>query len=582
MNISQVIYTESNDCQDCYKCVRNCPVKAIKITNNCASVIDELCIACGKCVEVCPAKAKRVRSDVDVAKYLISNGKKVVLSLAPSWVNAFKGKSSEAVIAALKKLGFYSISETALGAEMVNRYTRQYLSSNKPGVIVSSACPVVVDLINKYYPGSASLILSVFSPMLAHAKYLKEYYKDEVKVVFAGPCIAKKRESDRNQELVSASITFQELQQWLDEEGIDVDKQVKEKLCFEPVVAVSGAIYPVEGGMIEGVNKDRSLNDVRFMSFSGLDAVKQVLQNIPQWNPNSKIFIELLACPGGCINGPSLRSNESLAQRQNQVLELTGRKQVQVGVGKELTSGIKISASQQYEVKASSKEYSDSEIDGALRAVGKQSPADELNCGGCGYDSCRAFAAAMLDGKAESNMCVSYMRRVAHDKATVLLQRMPSGVIIVDDNLKIVECNQNVTKMLGSEIQSIYDANPGMAGANIQKILPFYKLFSTVLSTGTDLLDKDVKYNGHILKISIFTIQPHKIVGAIIRDLNNPLVRSEEIVGRTKSVITENLETVQQIAYLLGENASRTETMLNSIMELFKENQSGEDETFSY
>jgi len=577
MNIAQPIYTEKNNCQDCYKCIRYCPVKAIKIANDCASVIDDLCIACGKCVEVCPVGAKKVRSDIDAIKMLIRKGDKVILSLAPSWVSSFQGVDSQAMVSALKELGFFTVSETALGAEMVNRHTRKFLCKNDAGVVISSACPVIVDLINRHYPQSSSKILPALSPLMAHAKYLKECYGKEVHVVFAGPCIAKKRESDRSPELVDACITFRELMDWMEEEWVNFEKPISNNSFFEPVEAVSGSIYPVDGGMISGINKDNSLSDVQFMSFCGIDAVKQVLMDIEQWNSPSKVFVELMACTGGCINGPGAINQGSMAFRQNQVLNLTKQKQTSIGSGKELVSSIDITGSVETLFATPKRQYSISEITDALRSAGKLSSKDELNCGGCGYDSCKEFAIAMLDGKAERNMCISYMRRVAHDKATVLLQRMPSGVIIVDESLKVVECNQSAARMLGQEIQLIYDANPGMAGANLTKMLPFHKLFSMVLSTGRDILDRDVKGNGNMLKVSIFTIQAHKTVCAIMRDLSNPDVRSDEIVVRTKSVIKENLETVQQIAYLLGENASRTETMLNSIMELYKENHANND-----
>jgi iron only hydrogenase large subunit-like protein len=572
MNIDQPIYTEKNDCQDCYKCVRNCPVKAIRIADNCASVIDDLCITCAKCVQVCPVGAKKVRADIDIIKMLIRKGERVILSLAPSWVSSFQGVDSKSMIIVLKKLGFYAVSETALGAEIVNRFTRNYIIEANQNVILSSACPVIVQWVKKYYSDLSVNLLPAFSPLLSHSKYLKEYYGSDIHVVFAGPCIAKKRESDENPEMVDACITFRELLDWLEEESISFDSTIREDVYFEPVEAVSGASYPVDGGMISGLIRNGYPTDVQFLSFSGIDAVKQVLADIEQWDLNSKVFIELMACTGGCINGPGAIKNGSMALKHSLVINHTNRKHVEIGFGKELmANNIDIKKCFKPLEKKQAKLYSESEIIESLKSVGKQSSKDELNCGGCGYESCREFAIAMLDGKAERNMCISYMRRVAHDKATVLLQRMPSGVIIVDENLKVVECNQSAANMLGSEVQTIFSANPGLAGANIVKLLPFHKLFLMVLTTGRDIIDRDVDVSGKKLKVSIFTIQAHKIVCAIMRDLSNPDVRSDEILTRTRSVIKENLETVQKIAYLLGENASRTETILNSIMELYSE-----------
>lgn len=566
MNANQPIYTEDNNCQDCYKCVRHCPVKAIRISNNCASVIDEFCIACGNCVEVCPVGAKKVRSDIEAIKHLLINGKKVVLSLAPSWVTAFPELSTPAMISNLKQMGFFAVSETALGAELVNRYLRLELQASGPGISLSSACPTVVEFIKRHQPQYAPFISGVFSPLVAHARYLKSYYGPEVFVAFAGPCIAKKREADGHRNSIAAAITFCELKEWMDTQWFNPEIQ---ESYFEPVEAVSGSLYPVEGGMIAGLNNGKTDGSLQFMSFSGMDAVKDVLQHLESWKPSKRVFVELLSCPGGCINGPAIPHKSSMGFRYSNVLDVSSQKLKTIGEGKELVHPVNISAVYQGVERVDvHKKYSAADIMEVLRAVGKQTTKDELNCGGCGYESCQEFAVAMLDGKAERNMCVSYMRRVAHDKASVLLQRMPSGVMIVDENLKVIECNINMARMLGDEILMIYDANPGLAAANVKKLVPFHRLFEQVLTTGKDLIDKEFRLNNRLLKVSVFSVQAHKIVCAIARDLYNPEVRSDEVVKKTRSIITQNLETVQKIAYLLGENASKTETSLNSILEI--------------
>ncbi|MFP4065653.1 MAG: [Fe-Fe] hydrogenase large subunit C-terminal domain-containing protein [Bacteroidales bacterium] len=570
MNANQPIYTEDNNCQDCYKCVRHCPVKAIRISNNCASVIDELCIACGNCVEVCPVGAKKVRSDIEVIKHLLAKGKKVILSLAPSWVSSFPGVSAQTMISQLKQMGFYAVSETALGAELVNRHLRSELLAAGPGISLSSACPTVVEYIRRHRQEYTPYISNVFSPLIAHARYLKSYYGPDVDVVFAGPCIAKKREADSQRKTLSAAITFCELSHWMEEQWFNPEP---EDACFEPVEAVSGSLYPVEGGMIAGLNNGKSENALQFMSFSGLEAMEGVLNKLDDWKPNKRIFIELLSCPGGCINGPAMPDKSSMGFRYSNVLDASAGKIQSIGEGKELVHSVSIDTT--YEAlknPCAEKKYAAADIMESLRAVGKQTSKDELNCGGCGYESCQEFAVAMLEGKAERNMCVSYMRRVAHDKASVLLQRMPSGVMIVDENLKVIECNINMARMLGEEVQMIYEVNPGLPAADVKKLVPFHRLFEQVLTSGKDLLDKEFKLKNRLLKVSVFSVQTHKIVCAIARDLYNPEVRTDEVVKRTRSIITENLGTVQKIAYLLGENASKTETSLNSILEILTQN----------
>ncbi len=568
MNANQPIYTEDNNCQDCYKCVRHCPVKAIRISNNCASVIDELCIACGNCVEVCPVGAKKVRSDIEAIKHLLANGKKVILSLAPSWVSSFPGVSAQSMISNLKQMGFLAVSETALGAELVNRHLRNELPAAGPGITFSSACPTVVEYIRRHKPEYAFMISGVFSPLVAHAKYLKSYFGPDIYVAFAGPCIAKKREADDNRNILSAAITFCELHAWMEEQWFNPELQESN---FEPVEAVSGSLYPLEGGMIAGLNSGQHDSSLQFMSFSGMEAVEGVLDQLDSWKPNKRVFIEMLSCPGGCINGPAIPQKSSMGFRYSSVLDASGQKIRTIGEGKELVHPINISTTYKRMI-IRAKEHTAADIMESLRAVGKQTSKDELNCGGCGYESCQEFAIAMLEEKAERNMCVSYMRRVAHDKASVLLQRMPSGVMIVDENLKVIECNINMARMLGEEIQMIYEVNPGLTGADVKKLVPFHKLFDQVLTVGKDLLDKEFKLKNRLIKVSVFSVQAHKIVCAIARDLYNPEVRTDEVVKRTRSIITENLGTVQKIAYLLGENASKTETSLNSILEILTQN----------
>ncbi len=568
MNANQPIYTEDNNCQDCYKCVRHCPVKAIRISNNCASVIDELCIACGNCVEVCPVGAKKVRSDIEAIKHLLANGKKVILSLAPSWVSSFPGVSAQSMISNLKQMGFLAVSETALGAELVNRHLRNELPAAGPGITFSSACPTVVEYIRRHKPEYAFMISGVFSPLVAHAKYLKSYFGPDIYVAFAGPCIAKKREADDNRNILSAAITFCELHAWMEEQWFNPELQESN---FEPVEAVSGSLYPLEGGMIAGLNSGQHDSSLQFMSFSGMEAVEGVLDQLDSWKPTKRVFIEMLSCPGGCINGPAIPQKSSMGFRYSSVLDASGQKIRTIGEGKELVHPINISTTYKRMI-IRAKEHTAADIMESLRAVGKQTSKDELNCGGCGYESCQEFAIAMLEEKAERNMCVSYMRRVAHDKASVLLQRMPSGVMIVDENLKVIECNINMARMLGEEIQMIYEVNPGLTGADVKKLVPFHKLFDQVLTVGKDLLDKEFKLKNRLIKVSVFSVQAHKIVCAIARDLYNPEVRTDEVVKRTRSIITENLGTVQKIAYLLGENASKTETSLNSILEILTQN----------
>lgn len=565
MNNTYPIYTGMADCQDCYKCVRHCPVKAIHIKDGKASVIPEDCILCGKCVQVCPSGAKKIRNDIERVKQLLRIKERVILSLAPSYLNEFEGVSKSQMIAALKKLGFWGVSETALGAQEVSAHIAKQLSEAKGGVFLSSACPTAVELVRKHYPKFHQDVTQLKSPMQAHASMLKRIYGNDITVVFTGPCISKKSESDEHPDLIAAAITFYGLAKWFKSEGIDPMNIVPaEDDRFIPELAREGSMYPVEGGMIAGIKAECTVNDPAFMSFSGVGDINMALNGLENFNPSKPVFIELLACKGGCINGPArLNDNSTIQKRFNILEDSTFKAEEFPRVPNENISEIYA------KVENKKPEFTQNDITRALHQIGKYSHEDELNCSGCGYHTCRDFALALLEGKAEPEMCVTRMRKLAHKKANALLKAIPSGVVIVKDDLRIVECNKNFSRLLGKAEEMIFDAKPGMEGARLDKILPFYHNFQSVLESGEDILEKDFRLNKQILHGSIFTIEKHRIVGGVFQDITTPAMQKEQIIDKTREVIQKNLETVQNIAYLLGENASETQVVLDSIINSF-------------
>lgn len=554
------VYTLINECHDCYKCVRQCPVKAIKIENGHASVIGSKCIACGTCVKACPSNAKRVRGDIDKVKTLFLAQKDVYVSLAPSWVGVFDYKP-EKIIAVLKRMGFKGVSETALGAQEVSIKTAEILNDSDKGLFISSACPAIVDYIRLYNPKFTDNIVPIASPALTHAKILKDTFGEKISVVFIGPCIAKKNESDNHNELIDAALTFEELKFWINDEGIDVSSiQANEKESFVPERAYEGSIYPLDGGMNETVKKIGIKEKVQLLNICSLQAFENALNGLNPDKLEQPIFIEALACDGGCIAGPCISSTKSGVNIMSNVLKNTKYRE-------KIPAKAKVVVNVKYKEKEVKKaEYPLEDILKAMKKIGKHSEDDELNCGGCGYSTCRELAKALIAGDAEPSMCVSYMRKIAMRKAAAMLRCMPSATVMVDNGLRVIEANDAFMKMFCGDMYEVFSARQdGLVGAAIDRIVDFSEIFKAALKTGKDIHKERFPIKNKLYDIVAFTIEKNEIVGAIITDVTQSEMNREKIAQKAQEVISKNITIVQDIACLLGEHMVETEILLSSI-----------------
>ncbi len=576
MNQLQPVYTEPTECQDCYKCVRQCPVKAIRVEQGHALIMPDLCIICGRCVINCPARAKRVRDDLPKARHSLSIKEKVIASLAPSFVSEFPECTPTQLISAIKKLGFFGVSETAIGADLVssqiaNDIEESLKDENGRKLFLSSACPTTVEYIKHVMPDFVPFITDRSSPLLAHSRFLKEYYGEKVTVIFIGPCLSKKREADVFDE-IEISISFADLRQWFLEEGIEPANMPLTDVAeeFIPFRAAKGTLYPIDGGMIASMKRYSELEGARVMSVTGVDEFPSTLAGLHKENLTEPLFIEMLACPGGCINGPACTVQRSTAIKRVNLVDYA--ETAPQRLSKEIVD-TKRNLSGTVPVKAFATEgIGEEKIQTALRSVGKYTKVDELNCAGCGYDTCRDFAQAIVEARAEKTMCVSYMKKLAQKKANGLVQAIPSGVVIVNKALEIVECNQNFAHLMGSDIVHMYESKPGLEGADFRKIVEFYRFFEDVISkNGPDVIEREVRNGKKIFHVSVFAIEKEEFAGGVIEDVTAPQIQKSRVVKQAQKVITKNLSVVQKIAFLLGENAAETESMLNSIIESFTE-----------
>ena len=554
------VYTLNNECHDCYKCVRQCHVKAISIQQGHASVLPEKCIACGNCVQACPNNAKRVRNDIDKVKNLFRAPQEVYVSLAPSWSGIFDYTPSK-MIALLKKLGFKHVSETALGAQEVSIECAKLMKEKEKGLFISSACPVVVDYIRLYNTKFLPCITPVASPALTHAKMLKEMYGNHIHIVFIGPCIAKKNESDHNPDLIDVALTFEELKFWLQDEFIsadDVDETGTE--AFVPQNAYEGALYPIEGGMNETIKKGGMSDDVQFINVSSIENLEKTLKGLDPANVNKKIFIEALSCNGGCLAGPCASTKKPELLRVSDALSKVKSRDI---IPNEPATVVE---KQYVKKQIEHQNYSYEKISEALKKIGKYSEEDELNCGGCGYNTCRELACALLSGEAEPSMCVSYMRKIAMQKAAAMLRCMPSAIVMVDKDLRIVESNEAFMKMFCSDMYDIFSDRPeGLNGACIDRIVDFSDIFKETLKTERDIHKEHYAVKNRLYDISAFSIEKNELAGAIITDVTQSEMGREKIAQKAHEVINKNIAIVQEIACLLGEHMVETELLLSTI-----------------
>lgn len=569
------IYTEISNCRDCYKCVRSCPVKAIQVKDAHALILPERCTWCGTCVHACPNNVKQIRNDIDNANVLLKTRKKVIASIAPSYVSEYEGLADN-LIRALYRLGFSAVSETAIGATIVSRALDIYSEENGNAPFISTACPSVVELVRKYYPDKVGDLAPVPSPLQTHCAYLRELYGNDIAIVFIGPCIAKKIEADMYPGYPNIALTFSELNQWLNEENIQLDT-IDTGIAVDLVPARAGktAAYPVENGQIESsaLWMNRFL-DSKAISISGIDQLKPSLNNSTEG-----FFLEALNCGGGCINGPGTTGTSSTLLRKkaitDYVIERLSEEDLFEGdedfARKVLDEGYGILKGNRKQYKAvDNRDFTEEEFEKAMLKLGKHGREDELNCGGCGYQTCRDMAKALLSGLSEPEMCVTKMRKEAESKVDILLSTIPSGVVIVDNELNIADCNKRFVDIFEDYPESFLDAEglKAFRGTPISAFVPWSEKFSDQFFMSKPAQYR-FKFKGRVMRVTFFLVENKRLLGALFDDITTPTVRREAVVNKAEDVINRSLSTVQKIASLLGENAAETEIVLNSIIEEF-------------
>ena len=546
---------KKSNCKNCYKCIRYCPVKAIRFSGNQAHIIGNECILCGRCFVVCPQNAKEIASEVEKVKVLIQSGDPVVVSLAPSFVANYENVGIESMREALKKLGFYDVEETAIGATIVKKEYERMLREEERDIIITSCCHSVNLFIQKYYPTLLPYLADVVSPMQAHCTDIKSRIPN-AKTVFIGPCVAKKDEAEYYSGRVDAVLTFEELTNWLKEENIEL----KEKKDITP--ESRARFFPTAGGVLKTMEKD--INGYTYLAFDGIENCEAALANIVSGKIH-KCFIEMNACTGGCIGGPVMEKyRDTPIENYLAVQNYAGNKDFEVEQPDNIT------LKKHFEVIDKKLQMPDDmEIRNVLRQMGKFKPSDELNCGTCGYNTCREKAIAVYQGKAEVTMCLPFLKDKAESFSDTIVKNTPNGLIVLNENLEVQQINDAARKIMN--IRSASD----ILGDQVVRILD-PSVFMNVLRTGRDVHDQHVylaEYKRYVDQSVVYDRDCHMLV-CIMRDITDEesaRERKESLSRQTievaDRVVDKQMRIVQEIASLLGETAAETKIALSKLKE---------------
>ena len=529
------------------------------------------CINCGHCLEVCPQNAKTFASDMDRVKGYLRQGMKVIISIAPSYLGVLEYDKPGQVVAALKRLGFYEVRETAEGAALVTKEYARLLEEKQMKNIITTCCPSVNDLIEKYYPSLVSVMAPVVSPMVAHGRLIKSIYGEDVKAVFLGPCIAKKEEAigdERVRGAIDAILTFEEITGWWEAEGIDIH-QCEDQPMGNPSPKVN-RLYPISGGVIQSVLAGTAEEQYYKVHIDGLKNCMELFSELEKGEIQS-CFFEVNVCEGGCIKGPASDKWQQSTVRAKMDIE----KQVLHREEAEGIDGASLNLQKTFtDRRVLDKQPSEQEMQEVLHAMGKYTREDELNCGACGYATCRAKAAAVFQKKAEIGMCLPYALAQAESMSNIVMDVTPSMIMIVDKDMRIRECNKKAMEMLGVSREEALE----------RYIFEFLddKDIMEVLTTKRQIIHKKVNLDTVKLKVveTIIYIDSLESVLVTYQDITKEEKAKEqhynlkmETVEMAQKVIDKQMMVAQEIAGLLGETTAETKVTISKLRDsiLFEE-----------
>ena len=554
--MAEFLKLKKSNCKNCYKCIRHCPVKSIKFSGNQAHIVGNECILCGQCFVVCPQNAKEIADETERAKVLINSGAPVIASVAPSFIANYDGVGFEELKSALKKLGFADAEETAVGATIVKREYERLLEDEHRDILISSCCHSVNLLIQKYYPTCLPYLADVLSPMQAHCEDIKRR-TPEAKTVFIGPCVAKKDEADHYAGITDAVLTFEELTNWLAEAGVTLEHKLDKN---DRSLA---RFFPTTGGILKTMQANMR-SDYTYLAIDGVENCKAALHDIAEGKIHN-CFIEMSACAGSCIGGPVMEKYHRMPVRDYMaVSDYAGKEDFDVAQPDFITLRKNMEFIERKAPQPSEKEISDE-----LKKMGKLKPEDELNCGSCGYNTCREKAIAIIEGKAEVSMCLPFLKERAENFSDNIINNTPNGIVVLNEDYEVQQINRAALKLM-----NIPRASDVMGEPIIRILDP--KPFMDVQRTGRSLRDSKVylaEYDKYVEQTIVFD-KEYKALICIMRDVTDEELQkqkkedlSRQTVETADRVVDKQMRIVQEIASLLGETAAETKIALTKLKE---------------
>ena len=554
--MSNCLTLKKSNCKNCYKCIRHCPVKAIRFSGNQAHIIGNECILCGHCFVVCPQNAKEIVDGTEKARVLLQSGDPVVVSLAPSFIANYQGVGIESMRRALKKLGFFDVEETAIGATIVKTEYERMLAEEERDIIISSCCHSVNLLIQKYFPKTLEYLADVMSPMQAHCADIKKRMPG-VKTVFIGPCVAKKDEAEYYEGIVDAVLTFEELTNWLKAEGLELEQEI------DNTPESRARFFPTTGGILKTMAQDAP--GYTYIALDGVENCISALKDIESGKIH-KCFIEMSACVGSCIGGPVMEKyhNTSPIKDFITVANYAGERDFEVEQPAAANVKKHFSAIEHRLMLPS-----ENEIMSVLRQMGKFKLSDELNCGSCGYNSCREKAIAIIQGKAEISMCLPYLKDKAESFSDTIVNNTPNGLIVLNEDLEVQQINNAARKIMNIRAAS------DVLGEPVVRILD-PTVFVQVKNSGRIVRAQRTylaEYKKYVEQTVVYAPDSRMLIG-IMRDITDEEAEKEkharinkQAVEVADTVVEKQMRIVQEIASLLGETAAETKIALTKLKE---------------